>query len=290
MKKLKLALPKGSLQEATLKLFKKAGIEFRGESRSYLLFSSDKEIEAMLIRAQEIPVYVEKGVFDAGITGKDWILERGVKIKEIKDLGYSKAGLGGVRLVIAVPEDSPIKRVKDLEGKRISTEFVNLTQKYLRQKGVKSEVEFSWGATEVKAGRLVEAIVELTESGSTLSAHNLRVLETIVTSTTKLVANFSSFQNLWKKKKMEDISILLEGALLAEGMVGLKMNLSGKNKKRILSILPAMRRPTISPLSEPDWYAIEIICEEEDVKNLIPKLKRAGAEGIVEYPLNKVIY
>ncbi len=289
--KLKLGLPKGSLQEATFKMFKKAGFEITVSGRSYIPNIDDPEIEPVLIRAQEMPRYVESGVLDCGLTGEDWIRENGSKVHRVTELVYAKKGLVPVRWVLAVSRSSQIRRVSDLEGKRIATELVNVTKKYLRSKRVKAEVEFSWGATEVKVGAgLVDAIVELTETGSSLKAHNLRIVDTVCTSTTQMIANKVSWQNSWKKRKLERISLLLKGALLAEEMVGLKMNIVQKNLKKIISILPAMRKPTISNLSEKGWVAVETIIDEGEVRNLMPELKRAGAEGIIEYPLNKVIY
>ncbi len=289
MKKLKLGIPKGSLQEATLNLFKKAGFNIVINERSYKPFIDDEEIECLLIRAQEIPKYVEHGVLDLGLSGKDWILETNAKIEEITDLIYAKQGLGKVKLVLAVSENSNIKSVKDLKGKRIATELVNITKKYLKENKVKAEVEFSWGATEVKVPELVDAIVELTETGSSLRANHLKVIETILESNTKLIANKKAMKDLWKKKKIEDIALLLTGALNAEGKVGLKMNLEKKNLDRTLSILPALKSPTISELVDKNWLALEIIVEEKIVRELIPQLKKFGAKGIVEYPLNKIV-
>ena len=290
MKKLKIGLPKGSLQDFTFGLFKRAGYQLKAEERSYLLSTNDPELEISLIRAQEIPGYVEKGALDVGITGKDWILETEAKVKEIKELPYTKSGIGSVRLVIAVPKGSGIKKISDLEGKSIATEFVNLTQDYLKKKGVAAKVEFSWGATEIKAGKLTDAISELTETGRTLAAHNLKIIETILESTTRLIANRNSFQDPWKRKKISNIALLLEGALLAEKKVGLKLNIEEKRLKKLLSVLPALRKPTVSSLSEEGWCAVEVIVEKREVKDLIPRLKEVGGQGIVEYPLNKVIY
>ncbi|MCK4244225.1 MAG: ATP phosphoribosyltransferase, partial [Candidatus Omnitrophica bacterium] len=251
---------------------------------------TDPELEISLIRAQEIPGYVEKGALDAGITGKDWILETKAKVKEIKKLPYTKSGIGSVRLVIAVPKGSSIKKISDLEGKSIATEFVNITKDYLKKKGVVAKVEFSWGATEIKAGKLADAICELTETGRTLAAHNLKIIGTILQSTTRLIANRNSFQDPWKRRKISDIVLLLEGALLAEKKVGLKLNIEEKRLKKLLSVLPALRRPTVSSLSEKGWCAVEVIVDKEKVKDLIPRLKEVGGQGIIEYPLNKVIY
>ncbi len=290
MKKiLKLGLPKGSLQESTLKLFKKAGYNISIDSRSYYPVFDDAEIEALLIRAQEMARYVDDGVLDAGLTGKDWILEQEADVYEVAELNYAKGGLRPVKWVIAVPENSKIKSVKNLNGKRIATELVGFTKKYLKSKGIKAEVDFSWGATEVKPPYLADAIVELTETGSSLKANNLRVIETILVSSTRFIANKKSWKDKWKRQKMENIVLLLKGALAAEEKVGLKMNVSGKSLKRVMSLLSSMHSPTISQLSDKGWFALEVMTDEKIVRDLIPKLKAAGAEGIVEYPLNKVI-
>ncbi len=291
MKKvLRLGLPKGSLQESTLKLFKKAGYNVTVGSRSYYPEFDDVEIEAMLIRAQEMAKYVDDGVLDAGLTGKDWILEQGADVQEVAELNYAKGGLRPVKWVIAVPNDSKIKKVKDLNGKRIATELVGYTKKYLKSKGIKpGSVDFSWGATEVKPPYLADAIVELTETGSSLKANNLRVIETILVSSTRFISNKKSWKDKWKKQKMENIVLLLKGALAAEEKVGLKMNVPEKSLKRIMSLLSSMHSPTISQLSDAGWFALEVIIEEKIVRDLIPKLRSVGAEGIIEYPLNKVI-
>ena len=289
-KKLKLVLPKGSLQEATLTIFQRAGFEIYSSSRSYFLSINDPEIEAVLLRTQEIPRYVELGAFDAGIAGKDWITENRAKVVEVTELVYSKQGFRPVKIVVAVPESSNIKKVEDLEGKLIATELVNLTEDFLKKKGIKANVEFSYGATEIKAGKLVDAIVEITETGSTLYSHNLKIIEVIMESTPRLIANKNSWKDEWKREKIKNISMLLRGALIAEGKVGLKMNLKKENLKKILKILPAMKKPTISPLADEKWVAIETIVDKKIVKDLIPELKKNGAEGVVEYPLNKVIY
>ncbi len=290
MKKLKLGLPKGSLQQSTFELMKKAGFRFNVSSRSYFPSVDDPELDAILIRAQEIGKYVEDGVFDAGITGKDWILETEADVVEILDLIYAKQSMRPVKWVLAVPENSPVKCVKDLEGKRIATELVNITKKYLKKNGVNASVEFSWGATEAKTPELVDAIVEVTETGTSLKANKLRIVEVVLESTTKLIANKESLKDPWKKKKIESIAMLLEGALNAENKVGLKMNLEKSKLENVLRVLPAIRKPTISPLSEKNWVAIETIIDESEVKKLIPTLKELGAEGIIEYPLNKLIY
>ncbi|MCX5782736.1 MAG: ATP phosphoribosyltransferase [Elusimicrobia bacterium] len=290
MKKLKLGFPKGSLQESTLELFKKAGIRIYVSDRSYFPSCDDDELEIMLVRSQEMAKYVEDGVFDAGLTGYDWICETGAKVKEICELVYAKSGFRPVKWVLAVPNNSKIRSVKDLKGKRIATELSGYVKKYLAKKKVKAEVEFSWGATEAKAGRFVDAIVELTETGSSLRANNLRIVEEILTSTTRFIANNASLKDPWKRQKIESIAILLKGALAAEGMVGLKMNVLRNNLSRITAILPALKKPTISNLSDSKWVALEVIIEEKIVKKILPELKRAGAEGIIEYPLNKIIY
>lgn len=289
-KKLVIGLPKGSLEETTKRLFQKAGINLYGKPRSYYLISDDKELEIMLIRAQEIPGYIENGNLDLGLTGKDWITETGARVKEVAEFSYAKSGLGAVQLVLAVPEESGIKSVKDLEGKRIATELVRVTRDYLKRKGVKADVEFSWGATEIKAGKLCDAIAELTESGATIRAHNLKIIDTILTSTTRLIANPKALTDPWKKKKIEYVSLLLRAALNAEELVGLKLNVSEANLPKIFGVLPALKKPTLSKLTEPGWCALEVICKRDEVTSLIPKLKKAGAEGIVEYPLNRVVF
>jgi len=288
-KTLKLGLPKGSLQESTLKLFRKAGYHISVSSRSYYPTFDDPEIQGMLIRAQEMAGYVESGILDCGLTGKDWIMEQNVAVHEVAELIYAKEGLRPVKWVIAVPNASKIKTVKDLKGKRIATELVGFTKRYLKSKGVKAEVDFSWGATEVKPPHLADAIVELTETGNSLRANNLRIVETILESSTRFIANKKSWHEKWKRQKMENIVLLLKGALAAEEKVGLKMNVPQKSLKRVMSLLSAMHSPTISQLSDTGWYALEVMTQEKLVRELIPKLKMAGASGIVEYPLNKVI-
>lgn len=287
--KLKIGLPKGSLQEATLKLFKKAGYHISVSARSYYPVFDDPEIESMLIRAQEMARYVEDGHLDCGLTGYDWILEQNADVVEVAELTYGKGGFSPVKWVIAVPMDSKIKKIEDLNGKRIATELVGFTKRYLKSKGIKAEVDFSWGATEVKPPHLADAIVELTETGASLRANNLRIVETVIESTTRFIANKKSWQDKWKRQKMENIALLLKGALTAEEKVGLKMNCPESALKRVLSLLSAMHSPTVSSLSEKGWYAIEVITDEKMVRDLIPKLKNIGASGIVEYPLNKVI-
>lgn len=290
MKKLKLGFPKGSLQDSTIELFKKAGIRINASSRSYFPTCDDEEIEIMLVRSQEMAKYVQDGVFDAGLTGFDWICESGANVKEVCELQYAKSGFRPVRWVLAVPNDSKIKKIQDLQGKRVATELLNYTKKYFAKNKVKADIEFSWGATEAKAGRLVDAIVELTETGSSLRANNLRIVEEILVSTTRFIANDVAWKESWKREKIENLAILLKGALNAEGMVGLKMNIPFKTLPQVEKILPALRKPTISNLSDGNWVALEVIIEEKIVKKILPALKRVGAEGIIEYPLNKIIY
>lgn len=286
---LKLGLPKGSLQESTLRLFKKAGYHISVSTRSYYPIFDDKEIESMLIRAQEMARYVEDGHLDCGLTGYDWVLEQDADIVEVAELKYAKGGFSAVKWVIAVPMDSKIKTIKDLQGKRIATELVGFTKRYLKSKGINAAVDFSWGATEVKPPHLADAIVELTETGASLRANNLRIVDTIVESTTRFIANKKAWNDKWKRQKMENIALLLKGALAAEEKVGLKMNVPERSFKRVLSLLSAMHSPTVSPLSDKGWYAIEVVIDERLVRDIIPKLKSAGASGFVEYPLNKVI-
>lgn len=290
MPKLKFGLPKGSLQESTLQLMSKAGFNFSVSSRSYFPSVDDEELEAMLIRAQEIARYVEDGVFDAGLTGHDWVIENGVDVVSVCDLVYSKQSMRKVKWVLAVHESSPVKTVKDLEGKRIATEVVGITKEYLKKHGVNAVVEFSWGATEVKTPELVDAIVEVTETGSSLRANKLRIVDVVLESNTKLIANKESWSDPWKREKIENMAMLLQGAINAGNRVGLKMNLRRADLEKVTSLIPALRKPTVSQLSDPDWVAIETIIEEKVVRAIIPQLKRHGAEGIIEYPLNKVIY
>ena len=273
----------------TLGLLKKAGYPMIVGSRSYAPVSTDPEIEARMFRAQEIPRYVADGQYDAGITGQDMVVEAGVKLKEVERFIYSRQGFDWVRWVIAVPKDSKVKSVQDLKGKRIATEAVNLTRQFLRSKGVEARVEFSWGATEAKAPELVDAIVETTETGNSLKANNLRIVAEIMRSATALVANPDSWRDGWKRGKIGEIGMLLKGAMVAESMVGLKMNVPRRRLKTILAVLPAMKRPTVSPLSDPSWVSLDTVIEESEVRRLIVRLKVAGAEGLVEYPLNKVI-
>lgn len=289
MKTIVLGLPKGSLQDATFTMMRKAGFNLQDDARSYVPNIDDPEIEARLIRAQEISRYVELGMLDTGITGYDWIVENGSDVVEVTELVYAKKGLGPVRWVVAVPEDSEIRSVKDLEGKRIATEAVGLTKRFLEEKRIKAEVEFSWGATEVKAPDLVDAIVELTETGSSLRANNLRVVETVLESTTRLIANKTAWKNKWKRAKIEQLSMLLKGALAAEDKVLLKMNAAAGDVAAVTEILPSLHAPTVSTLNSEGWVAIESVVDERIVREIIPQLKNAGAEGIIELPLNKII-
>ncbi len=282
-------MPKGSLQNATLDLFEKAGWNIYVSSRSYRPTSDDKELELRLIRAQEIGRYVDHGFLDCGITGKDWIAENRADVEVICDLGYSRASTNPTRWVLVVPEDSPIQTVQDLEGKRIATESVGLTTDFLKSKGVNAEVEFSWGATEVKVPELVDAIVDVTETGSSLRANKLRIVDTLMESFPQLVANKSSMQDEWKREKLERIGMLLKAAQAARDVVGLKMNILSSNLDQLLENLPALRNPTVSRLADEDWVAIETVLDEAVVRELIPKLKAMGAEGIIEYPLNKLV-
>lgn len=286
---LKLGIPKGSLQESTFRLFQKAGFKITVGSRSYIPSIDDPEIEGLLIRAQEMAGYVEDGVLDAGLTGRDWMMEQEASVQEVAELRYAKAGLKPIRWVVAVPNDSKIRTIKDLQGKRIATELVGYTKRYLEKHGVTAAVEFSWGATEVKPPLLADAIVELTETGSSLRANNLRIVETILESTTLFVANKKAWADPWKREKMENLVMLLQGAIQAEEKVGLKMNVPKKSLKKVISKLPALHAPTISHQSDAKWVALEVIVDEKIVREIIPALKRAGASGIVEYPLNKVI-
>ncbi len=290
MSRLKLGIPKGSLQDSTVELFGKAGWRISVNSRSYYPGIDDPEIECMMVRAQEMARYVESGALDAGLTGKDWILETDAEIEEVAELVYSKTSLGRVRWVLAVAEDSPMQSVRDLEGKVIATEAVRMTEKYLAKHGVKARVEFSWGATEVKVPQLADAIVEVTETGSSLRANHLRVLDTLLESATWFIANRAAWKDPWKHEKMVNMAMLLDGAIKAYNRVGLMLNVRREGLDKVLAALPALRNPTIAQLSDPGWLAINTIVEEKTVRQLIPKLKAAGAEGIVEYPLNKVVY
>jgi ATP phosphoribosyltransferase len=285
----KIGLPKGSLQEATFELFRKAGYNFSISERSYFPSVDDPEIEAMLIRAQEMAHYVQDGVFDAGLTGKDWIIENGAEVIEVADLVYAKKSMRPVRWVLAVSENSPVKSVKDLQGARIATEVVNIARKYLEANGVAAEVEFSWGATEAKVPELADAIIEVTETGSSLRANNLRIVETVLESTTKLIANKKSWTDPAKREKIENIAMMLKGAIAAEGKVGIKLNVPRSKLETLMSILPAMKNPTISSLNDPEWVAVETILDENTVRKIVPELKKRGGQDIIEYPLNKVI-
>jgi len=289
---LRLGLPKGSLQEATFKMFKKAGFNVSVSSeRSYFPSIDDTDIEPILLRAQEMSKYVQDGALDCGITGNDWIIENRSDVARITDLVYAKQSLNKVRWVLAVPESGNIKSVKDLNNKRVATELVNVTKEYFKKRKVKVEVEFSWGATEVKVNSgLVDAVVELTETGRSLKANKLAIIDTVCESTTQFIANKESYKNSWKKNKMEQIALLLQGAIAAEEKVGLKMNVRQGDLTKITSLLPALKKPTISNLTGTGWVAVETIIDEKVVRILIPALKKAGAEGIIEYPLNKVIY
>lgn len=289
-KTLRFGLPKGSLQEATIQKMAKAGWNISVSSRSYIPYVDDAEMEIRMIRAQEISRYVEHGYLDCGITGHDWVIENGSSVHEVGEFLFSKATRKPARWVLCVPEDSPVKSVKDLKGKRIATEVVNLTKQYLKKHGVKAEVEFSWGATEVKAHELVDAIVEVTETGSSLRANRLRIVDELLSSTPRLIANRAAWKDKWKRQKIETMAMLLKGALEAEAKVGLKMNIREKDVPTLLKNLPSLRNPTISNLSQDGWVAVETIIDEHVVRELIPAMKAAGAEGIIEYPLNKVVY
>lgn len=286
---LKLGIPAGSLQEATGELFRKAGYKISFASRSYYPTIDDPEIHCTLIRAQEMPRYVENGSLDCGLTGYDWILENDARVVEVAELVFSKVSKRPVRWVLAVPNDSPIRTVQDLQGKRIATEVVGLTKRWLARHGVSAQVEFSWGATEVKPPHLADAIVEVTETGSSLKANNLRIVEELLQSTTRFIANQNSWRDPWKRRRMEDIALMLKGAMAAEGKVGLMMNVRVNDLPNVLKILPALQNPTVSSLSDKEWVAVNTIIDENIVRHLIPQLKQAGARGIVEYPINKII-
>ena len=286
---LKLGIPKGSLENATIDLFRRAGFQITVNSRSYFPAIDDPNIECMLIRAQEMARYVEDGVLDAGLTGLDWIAETGANVHPITDLVYAKQSFGRVRWVLAVPEQSPVRSVKDLEGKIIATELVETTKRYLAENWVTAKVEFSWGATEVKPPILADAIVEVTETGSSLRANNLRIVETVLESNTQFIANTASWQDLAKRQQMQDIQMLLEGAINAMGKVGLMMNVERSSLQEVLNVLPALKTPTISTLADENWLALNTILDESTVRTIIPRLKQAGASGIVEYPLNKIV-
>jgi len=283
-------MPKGSLQDATFNLFKKAGWDFRVSTRSYQPVVDDDELEPVLLRAQEIARYVAAGVLDVGLTGHDNVVESEADVVEVAELIYSKATSRPYRWVLAVPNNSDIRGPKDLEGKRIATELVNVTKRYLEKHGVTAHVEFSWGATEVKVPDLVDAIVEGTETGSTLAAHGLKIIDTLLESTTRLVVNKAAWEDTWKRRKIENIALMLQGALDADNLVGLKMNLAKVNLEKVTSLLSSLRKPTVSPLDEDGWVALETIIPEKTVRDIVPELRRCGAQGLVEYPLNKVIY
>ena len=287
---LRFGLPKGSLQDATVEKLAKAGWNVGVSSRSYLPYVDDSDLEIRTIRAQEMSIYVERGYLDCGITGLDWIQENNSKVQEVGEFLFSKATRRPARWVLAVPEKSKIKSVKDLEGKLIATEVVGMTKRWLKKHGIKADVEFSWGATEVKAHELVDAIVEVTETGNSLRANNLRIVEELMSSTPRLIANKTAWKDAWKREKIETMAMLLRGAIDAETKVGLKLNIKQANLDKLLKNLPSLRKPTINQLAQDDWVAVDTVIDEHVVREIIPELKAAGAEGIVEYPLNKVVY
>lgn len=289
MSRLKLGIPKGSLQDATMELFSRAGWKISVGSRSYVPTIDDPEIECLLVRAQEMARYVETGALDAGITGHDWVAETAADVEELAELVYAKQRLARVRWVLAVPEDSPIRERRDLEGKVIATEVVRITESYLARHGVKARVEFSWGATEVKVPQLADAIVEVTETGSSLRANRLRIVDTVLQSATVFIMNHAAAADAWKKEKAENLILMLQGAIAAASKVGLLLNVQRQNLDAVLAVLPALKNPTISTLSDPDWVAVNTIIEEAVVRQILPKLKAAKAQGIVEYPLNKIV-
>ena len=286
---LKLGIPKGSLENATIDLFRRAGYAITTSTRSYFPSIDDPEVECMLIRAQEMARYVEDGILDAGLTGRDWVGETEARVEAIADLVYAKQSFGKVRWVLAVPESSAFRSVHDLDGKIIATELVATTRRYLAQHNVHAKVEFSWGATEVKPPVLADAIVEVTETGSSLRANKLKIIDTVLESNTQLIANREAWQDAWKRRKLENMRMLLEGAINALGKVGLMLNVHQKDLPAVLAVLPALKRPTISHLSDEDWLAVNTILDESTVRDIIPRLKEAGAQGIVEYPLNKIV-
>jgi len=289
-RKLKLGIPKGSLEKATMELFAKSGWRINVHHRSYFPEIDDPEIECAICRAQEMSRYVEQGILDCGITGKDWILENESKVVAVADLIYSKVSKRPARWVLAVPADSPIKELADLQGKKIATELVNFTKRYFAERGIHVEVEFSWGATEAKVVQgLADAIVEVTETGSTIRAHGLKIIHELMQTCPQLIANEKAWEDPWKRKKIEQLKVMLQGALRADRLVGLKMNVSKEKLDKIVSILPSLNAPTISPLYQSDWFAVETVVSENEVRELIPKLLEAGAQGIIEYALNKVI-
>jgi ATP phosphoribosyltransferase len=287
--KLKLGIPKGSLENATVDLFRRAGFHIQISSRSYFPAIDDVAIECMLIRAQEMARYVQDGVLDAGLTGLDWVVENDADVVKVADLIYAKQSFGKVRWVLAVPESSSFQSIKDLQGKVIATELVGATKRYLAKFGVTARVEFSWGATEVKPPVLADAIVEVTETGSSLRANKLRIIDTVLESNTQFIANQGSWTDAWKRRKIQDVAMLLEGAINALGKAGLMLNVHKTNLDKVLGVLPALKNPTISPLSDGEWLAVNTILDETTVRTIIPRLKEAGAEGIVEYPLNKIV-
>lgn len=287
--KLKLGIPKGSLEHATVDLFRRAGFAITISSRSYFPGIDDPDIECMLIRAQEMARYVEDGILDAGLTGRDWVEENEADVVAAADLIYAKQSFGKVRWVLAVPEASPLHSVKDLQGRIIATELVGTTKRYLAANGVSAKVEFSWGATEVKPPVLADAIVEVTETGSSLRANKLKIIDTVLESNTQLIANKNAWNDAWKRRKLEDMKMLLEGAISALGKVGLMLNVHKNDLGAVLKVLPALKRPTISHLSDEDWLAVNTILDESTVRDIIPRLKQAGGQGIVEYPLNKIV-
>ncbi len=287
--KLKFGIPKGSLENATIDLFRRAGFNITTSSRSYFPAIDDPEIECMLIRAQEMARYVEDGVLDAGLTGRDWVSENEANVETVADLIYAKQSFGKVRWVLAAPESSPFRSVQDLQGKIIATELVNTTERYLAARNVRAKVEFSWGATEVKPPELADAIVEVTETGSSLRANKLRILDTVLESNTQLIANIDAWANAGKRRKLEDMKLLLEGAMNALGKVGLMLNVRKDSLSSVLQVLPALKNPTVSQLSDEAWVAVNTILDEATVRDIIPRLKEAGAQGIVEYPLNKIV-
>lgn len=289
MNPLRLGIPKGSLQEATLRLFERAGWHIVLHSRSYQAGVDDPELHCMVVRAQEMARYVASGAFDAGLTGRDWVLETGSDVREIVELAYAKQGLGRVRWVLAVPEDSSIRSVRDLEGKTIATEVVHITEKYLERHGVRARVEFSWGATEVKVPQLADAIVEVTETGASLRANRLRIVDTVMESSTVFIASHAAWADPWKQAKISHLVMLLEGAISAMGKVGLMLNVRREDLTGVLEVLPALKRPTVSALSDPEWVAVNTIIEEDVVRHIVPQLKERRAHGLVEYPLNKIV-
>ena len=286
---LKLGIPAGSLQEATAELFRRAGYQISFHSRNYFPEIDDDQVECMLIRAQEMARYVEDGVLDAGLTGYDWIMETGADVHEVAELVFSKVSRRPVRWVLCVPNDSPVKTVADLEGARVATEAVGLTERFFKKHGVSAKIEFSWGATEVKPPKLADAIVEVTETGSTLRANSLRIVDEVLQSTTRFIANRTAYQDDWKRQKIDDIALMLQGAIAAEGKVGLMINVPKECLARVLQLLPAIQKPTVSNLADQEWVDVITVLDETVVRTIVPRLKEAGARGIVEYPLSKVI-